>query len=239
MKEKYGFVYIWLDKKHKRYYVGSHWGTEDDGYICSSRWMKNSYKRRPHDFKRRIISRIYSSKKDLLIEEGKWLSLMKPEELKGTRYYNINLSTKPGHWTAIPNYDKDMSEKLSSSIKAAHARPEVRENYIEGLKHRNTRSSDPEVRAKRSESMRRRMAEKFPDRKVRQKFGSEEYRENMRAKSLAMWDNPEHRERVGKKISAGLMGRPSPSKGTFWWNDGSANRRSAECPGDSWIRGKL
>ena len=38
--EKYGFVYIWYDRKHKRYYIGCRWGTENDGYICSSSWMK-------------------------------------------------------------------------------------------------------------------------------------------------------------------------------------------------------
>lgn len=29
-KEKYGFVYIWFDKKHKRFYIGCRWGTEND-----------------------------------------------------------------------------------------------------------------------------------------------------------------------------------------------------------------
>lgn len=33
---KYGFVYLWFDRKHKRYYVGCHWGTTEDGYVCSS-----------------------------------------------------------------------------------------------------------------------------------------------------------------------------------------------------------
>ena len=28
--EKHGFVYIWFDRKHRRFYIGSHWGTEDD-----------------------------------------------------------------------------------------------------------------------------------------------------------------------------------------------------------------
>ena len=37
-KVKYGFVYIWYDRKHHRYYIGCHWGTIDDGYICSSNW---------------------------------------------------------------------------------------------------------------------------------------------------------------------------------------------------------
>ena len=53
--EKYGFVYIWFDKKHRRYYVGCHWGNEYDGYVCSSSWMNQAYRIRPQDFKRRII----------------------------------------------------------------------------------------------------------------------------------------------------------------------------------------
>ena len=59
--EKYGFIYVWYDKKHKRYYVGSHWGHEDDGYICSSSWMRKAYRRRPSDFRRRIIARVTTS----------------------------------------------------------------------------------------------------------------------------------------------------------------------------------
>src|SRR5208337_5265410 len=88
MSETYdGFVYIWRDRKHNRYYIGSHQGTENDGYICSSNWMRNSYKRRPEDFKRRILTRMIATRKELLIEEQRWLSMIKSEELK-TRYYN-------------------------------------------------------------------------------------------------------------------------------------------------------
>ena len=57
--EKYGFVYIWRDRKHKMFYIGCHWGTEDDGYVCSSNRMRNAYNRRPNDFKRKIISHKY------------------------------------------------------------------------------------------------------------------------------------------------------------------------------------
>jgi hypothetical protein len=52
---KYGFVYLWFDRKHKRYYVGAHWGKEDDGYICSSNWMRDAYKKRSQDFLREIL----------------------------------------------------------------------------------------------------------------------------------------------------------------------------------------
>ena len=88
----YGFIYIWYDKKYKRYYVGRHWGTEDDGYICSSNRMGDAYRRRPKDFRRKIISKIYTSKEDLVIEEQKWLDMIKPEEC-GQRYYNVSLKS--------------------------------------------------------------------------------------------------------------------------------------------------
>jgi hypothetical protein len=83
----YGFVYCWRDRKHNRYYIGSHWGTENDGYICSSNNMRNNYRNRPKDFKRRIIKRIYTNSKELREEEQRWLSMIPRKEL-GRRYYN-------------------------------------------------------------------------------------------------------------------------------------------------------
>lgn len=94
--DKYGFIYLWYDKKHKRYYIGCHWGTIDDGYICSSRWMRNTYRRRPDDFKRRIIQSNIP-REELLTEEHKWLSYIKDNELK-VKYYNLH-KHHFGHWS--------------------------------------------------------------------------------------------------------------------------------------------
>jgi hypothetical protein len=111
--EKYGFVYIWYDRKHKRYYIGCRWGNENDGYVCSSSWMRQGYKHRPEDFKRRILSRVYTNKKDLLKEEYKWLSKTKSEEL-GKRYYNLN-NHHFGHWSADENKRLSVGQKISAS----------------------------------------------------------------------------------------------------------------------------
>lgn len=108
--EKYGFVYLWFDRKHKRYYVGCRWGTTDDGYICSSPWMKQAYKHRPEDFKRRILSKIYTNKKDLLLEEYHWLVQIKNEEL-GKKYYNLH-NHHCGHWTADENAIASTKERM-------------------------------------------------------------------------------------------------------------------------------
>ena len=149
--EKYGFVYIWYDRKHKRYYIGSHWGTEDDGYICSSSWLKKAKNNRPNDFKRKIILKIYTSKQDLLLEENRWLSMIKPNEIK-TRYYNLRIH-EFGHWSADKDLEHTTRERISIKTKEAMQRPEVRENYLAALKNRDNRSSELEVRAKRSKSM--------------------------------------------------------------------------------------
>jgi hypothetical protein len=97
MTEKYGFIYLWFDRKHKRYYIGSHWGTEDDSYICSSTWMRNAYRRRPQDFKRRIIKNAIE-KYDLYKEEQRWLDFIKKEEI-GKRYYNLQVKINLEHWS--------------------------------------------------------------------------------------------------------------------------------------------
>ena len=149
--EKYGFVYIWFDSWRKMYYVGSHWGTEEDGYICSSKRMRDAYKRRPNNFKRRILKRIYNSKQDLLNEEYRYLSAMNTNEL-GKKYYNLT-NHKNGHWTTIEETAKTLKEKISIRTKEAMYRPDVRENYLKGLETRDNRSSDPDVREKRSKSM--------------------------------------------------------------------------------------
>lgn len=99
--QKSGFVYIWHDKKHNRYYVGAHWGKEDDSYICSSPWMKNAYNRRPLDFKRRILIRNISSKIEMFEKEQQILNLIKQEEV-GKRYYNLSIK-KGLHWSAQSN----------------------------------------------------------------------------------------------------------------------------------------
>lgn len=137
--EKYGFVYIWYDCKHKRYYIGSHWGTVDDGYVCSSSWMKNSYKRRPQDFRRRILKKVFSNRKDLLVIENHYLSMIKLDEIK-RKYYNLTNKIKD-HWTTDDIKFKKVSEKISNSLKGRKLSEEHKEKlkgkipWNKGLKY--------------------------------------------------------------------------------------------------------
>lgn len=51
------FVYLWIDFKARKFYIGSHKGTDDDGYVCSSKVMLEQYHQRPTDFVRMILMR--------------------------------------------------------------------------------------------------------------------------------------------------------------------------------------
>lgn len=201
--EKYGFVYIWYDRKHKRYYVGSHWGTVDDGYICSSPWMRQAYKHRPDDFKRRILSYVYTNRKDLYECETRYLQMIKEEEIK-IRYYNLNIKGA-AHWSENEEVVKSLKERISKRTKEAMERPEVREKYLKGLETRDNRSSDLDVIEKRRESMIKTMAEKFPEenRAKRMSKNDPNLIEVFRQKSIDMWKSRSEEEikEIGRKIS--------------------------------------
>jgi hypothetical protein len=146
-EEKYGFVYLWYDRKHKRYYIGCHWGTEDDGYICSSNWMRDSYRRRPQDFKRRTIKKIFTTRKDLFDEETRYLQLIKTEEI-GKRYYNLHRNSTH-HWLNDENKRLSVSQKISATLTGRKLKPESIEKR--SAKIRGQKRSE-ETKRKQSES---------------------------------------------------------------------------------------
>jgi len=149
----YGFVYLWRDKKKNRYYIGSHWGTEDDGYVCSSSWMNSAYKTRPTDFRRRILSRVYTTRKALLNEELRYLLMMKPEEIK-VRYYNLRIR-HTGHWVAEPDA-RTIAMKSGDARRGSIRGPmteERKKNISEAKLAKNHRMTE-ETKAKMSEAAR-------------------------------------------------------------------------------------
>ena len=109
--EKYGFVYIWRDRGKDRYYIGCHWGREDDGYICSSNWMRMSYKRRPKDFRRKIIKH-FCTNEEMLNEEFRWLQMIKKEEL-GKKYYNFRNCRFSNNYNKTTSEESKMKNSLS------------------------------------------------------------------------------------------------------------------------------
>ena len=146
--QKFGFIYLWFDTKHRKYYIGRHWGLENDGYVCSSNNMRMNYKNRPHDFKRRILKRIYTTNEDLVIEEQRWLDMIDPSEC-GNKYYNKTLksntpSTRGYHHTEetiekirLSNQGKIISDETKDKIRLANKIQFEDSNQREMRKHKS------------------------------------------------------------------------------------------------------
>lgn len=172
--EKYGFVYIWFDRKRKMFYIGSHWGTVSDGYVCSSNRMRDAYRRRPQDFKRKILVSNIQDRNTTLDEEHKWFSYIKEEEL-GKKYYNLR-KHKWGHWSTDKNIRLTVGQKISASPL------------------RNKRISEANKGKKVSEETKQLLREAN-----KKQFSGDYQRELRRKKSLELWSNPEYRNRQIEK----------------------------------------
>lgn len=249
--KKEGFVYIWYDRKRKMYYIGCHWGTLDDGYICSSNRMRKSYRRRPKDFKRKILKRNIE-RCDLLEEEYRWLSLIKEEEL-GQKYYNLHCHHF-GHWSNDPSANLTIRQKLSEAAKNLHNDPTYRKKYETGMKNRPPQTAEQiEKRAKantgkkRTEETKRRISESNKG-EILGPLSSEHRRkvsESLRGEKNPFYGkkhDPELKKQMNMKTSATMKGRPPNNakwmKGTSWWNNGVINRRCKDHPGEEWMKGK-
>lgn len=128
-EDYWGFVYIWRDRKRKKYCIGSHFGPLDDGYITSTGHMKNAYKKRPEDFTRRILYlHPHRDNTTLKAMEQRWLDLIKDDQL-GLKYYNIK-KTATGWQKGMPRSFATKS-KISSTLRG---RPKP-EGFNIGRKH--------------------------------------------------------------------------------------------------------
>lgn len=147
--QKYGFVYIWRDRKHNKFYLGCHWGTETDGYVCSSKHMRKAYVRRKEDFKRRVIQRVYTTRADLLEAEYKWLQLISDAELS-SKYYN-HCKHRFGHWTTEDELRAAIAAKTASKNRGRKHTEETKAKMSASNKGKNSGKVVPdEVRAKLS-----------------------------------------------------------------------------------------
>lgn len=158
--EKYGFIYVWYDNKSKMYYIGSHWGTESDGYICSSNRMRNAYRRRPQDFNRRVVSTNISKEK-LLEEEHKWLDMI-PDEQLGKRYYNLR-KHKWGHWSTDTNRCLTVAQKISIS-KSDKPGAKHSEETKQKIREARSKQKPPALGHKHSEETKQKMSKPKPPR---------------------------------------------------------------------------
>ena len=226
--EKYGFIYIWKDMKRKMFYIGSHWGTEDDGYICSSNRMRNAYKRRPETFKRKIISKVYTNRKDLLDKEEEWLQLIDETDLK-VRYYNIHKTT--GHWVTNEYSTKSIRKKISIRTKEAMARPEIRAKYEKSMANRDMSFITDEWKQKKSNSMKKNWANKTEDELI-------EMKQNMSNAAKGKIISTEQRKKISNTLKGKMVGEKNGFYGKTHSKESKRKMSESSKGYTAWNKGK-
>lgn len=151
-----GFVYKWVDSSNDMYYIGSHKGTVDDGYIGSGTHFNRAYSKRPECFTRQIlyVGEDYLELEEFILEEldaandnmsynlkntaiGGWLHTHKNEEVRSKRAEAISKSKK-GKTYDFMFYDKSgennpmygKKHSLETKKKIAKARKGVCQNNV-------------------------------------------------------------------------------------------------------------
>lgn len=111
-----------------------------------------------------------------------------------------------------------------------HHSAETRQKIAEALSGEN----NPFFGKHHSEDTRRKMSESLSCEK--NPFFGKHLPTETRQKMSESHKGKRHSEYTRQKMSMSLKGF---YKGTRWWNNGISNKRSRECPGEGWTRGRL
>jgi hypothetical protein len=236
--QKYGFIYLWFDKKHKRFYIGRHWGIETDGYICSSTNMRNNYNNRPHDFKRKIISKIYTSIEDLIIEEQSWLDMIKTEELNEKYYNKTKSSTTPS--TKGYNHSLETIEKIRSSNIGKKRSEKTKQLIREANKKQFENANQREIR--RQKSLELWSEPEYRKTQIDKKKGKKQSSEQIAKRAKACKDRWKDNPKISHSKSREEVDRIKKTvSNLIWINNGSKNTRinkDLEIP-EGFVRGRI
>ncbi len=123
------FIYLWIDKKKNKFYIGSHFGKVDDGYLFGGIDIKFEYSMRSEDFERIILSyHTVEKPSDIRIIEKEYL--VKYDVENDDSFYNrTNESYGGTHRKSIEYRLKDIDENgLNAFQRAAKKMVETRKS---------------------------------------------------------------------------------------------------------------
>ena len=129
MESYNSFIYLWVDNLKNRFYIGSHYGKIDDGYLFGGIDIKYEYKLRPNDFERMILSyHIVNNPSEIRLIEKEYLIRYDVEN--NNNFYNrTNESYGGTHKNSIEKRLKDIDENgLNAFQRASKKMVETRKN---------------------------------------------------------------------------------------------------------------
>ena len=103
-----GFVYKWIDSSNGMYYIGSHKGCANDGYIGSGVHFNRAYSKRPEVFSREIL---YTGEHYIELEE---FILEELDAMNDSMSYNLKNSAVGG-WEHT-HTNEDVKAKRAKAI---------------------------------------------------------------------------------------------------------------------------
>lgn len=193
------FVYCWTDHKTNKLYVGSHKGSINDGYICSSKHMMKEYKKRPEDFTRQIIA-------NCSVEEARKLEtkiLQSVNAKMDENFYNL--------WNAdgkffLHNHSEKSKQKISESKKGHSHSDETRKKLSESRKR-----IKPWNKGKKGVQV--------STRKGKPRTDSEKLKMSENRKGIQAWNKNVPRENAtfyGKKHSEESRQKMADARSLYW-----------------------
>lgn len=220
--------------------------------------MRHAYRKRPEDFKRKILQKISTNRNDLYIAEQYWMDFIKLSELRH-KYYN--LSNKAGrHWTSEnTKRTGSIKEKISAGLKAKYENdPEwsaAKKKHMSevgklGLSKEtqfgnvpawnkgltgvqeawNKRQTDMPWSGKERPDVSKRMSENNPNVSGKSMLGKSHSEESKKKASAS---------NIGKIRSEETKANIKASKaGVRWWTNGVSVKTSKESPGPEWVIGR-
>jgi hypothetical protein len=188
------FVYSWSDHKTSKVYVGVHKGFDNDGYICSSKYMLKEYKERPQDFTRQIIAK--GTWKDCITFEKKINEqLIKSIDTTYNRHAfpaivnDAETRKIIGQKVSIKNKGRIVPPEVGQAISKAKKGIKLSKEHCEALsKSQIGRKDSPERIANRALALKG----------INKSPKSEETKAKISLKIKALWLDPEYRARLVK-----------------------------------------
>jgi len=113
------FIYFWIDNQKNKFYIGSHFGDINDGYLFGGIDIKSEYSKRPEDFERIILSyHIVKSQTEIRKIEKEYL--VKYDVENDDRFYNrTNESYGGTHKKSIESRLNDIDENGLNAFQRA------------------------------------------------------------------------------------------------------------------------
>jgi len=243
-----GFVYIWYDRKKKWFCIGSHFGPLDDGYTSSTGFMNSAFKKRPDDFKRKVLEFYYGgSHRELLLLEQKWLDLIKDEELclgpnkknNTIRYYNVKKNAAGLSGFAASELKKEFWNSDAGNEQKSVLSEQMKGNNFGSLR-KNTKHSD-ETKAKIGAANKgRKMSDEVSQRnseRMKMFWQDPDFIEKMMnrkgpdpEKISAFHKGRKRTEETKNNISQALMGKPKTNEHKEALKKAAKTRKPFTCP---------